>query len=211
MDEPDQNTYQLLERWHRGDQAALNEILRRDLPWIREQVHRRLGDVLRGKGETQDYVQDALLEVLRYGPRFTMSDRNQFRSLLCRIIENVLCGKHDWFDAHRRRMAREQPLPRDSLLCLDPPDRTSVERPSAAATANEREAWVRMALELLLPEDREAILRRQWQQQTFAEMAAELGVSEDAARMRFHRALPRLVRKIQQLRGGQVAAALSAE
>lgn len=211
MDSSDPQTYHLLQRWHRGDRVALDEILQRDLPWIRSQVGRRLGDALRAKGETQDFVQDAMMEVLRYGPRFLMSDRSQFRALMCRIIENVLRGKHDWFQAHRRQMAREKPLPDDSLLHLDPPDRSSVARPSQAAQAQEREAWVRMALELLAPEDREVILRRQWHEQSFGEMGADLGLSEDAARMRYHRALPRLYRKIQQLRGGRIAEALAGE
>jgi RNA polymerase sigma-70 factor (ECF subfamily) len=211
MDERDPETYHLLERWHRGDQVALNEILRRDLPWIRAQVQRRLGDALRSKGETRDFVQDAMLEVLRYGPRFLMSDRQQFRALMCRIIENVLRGQHRWFQARRRQMGREKALPDDSLLHLDPPDESSVLRPSQVAAAKERESWVRMALELLDPEDREVILRRQWHEQAFADIAAALGLAEDTARMRYRRALPRLYRVIQQLRGGRIADALRDE
>lgn len=209
MTEPDQQTHHLLERWHRGDRGALDEILQRNLPWIVSQVRRRLGEALRTKDETQDLVQEAMLEVLRYGPRFLMSDRQQFRALMCRIVENVLRGRHDWFHAQRRQMAREQPLPSDTLLCLDPPDATSIVRPSQAAQAREREAWVRMALELLDPADREVILLRLWRERSFAEMGAELGLAEDAARMRFRRALPRLHRKIRELRGGRIADALT--
>ena len=211
MDERDQQTFHLLERWHRGDRIALNEILRRDLPWIRAHVQRRLGDRLRQKGETTDFVQDAMLEVLRYGPRFLMSDRQQFRALMCRIIENVLRGGNRWFQTRRRQIARERPLPDDSVLCLDPPDRSSVVRPSRAAEAEERGAWVRMALELLDPDDREVILRRQWHEQSFAEIGADLGLAEDAARMRYRRALPRLYRAIRNLRGGRITELLTGD
>src|SRR5690606_28096148 len=101
-----------------------------------------------------------------------------------------------------------KPLPRDSLLCLDPPVRSGALRPSQVAAAQEREAWVRMALELLAPDARELILRRQWHEQSFREIGDELGLSEDAARMRYHRALPQLVHKIRLLRAGRVTEAL---
>ena len=207
MAEKDLQTFQLLERWHEGDGKALNEILQRDLPWIRERVHHRLGDKLRAKEETQDFVQDAMVEVLRYGPRFLMSNRQHFRALMARIIENVLRGRHDWFQAERRRMDREAPLPSDTMLVLDPAN-ASVTRPSQAVERNEHQAWVRMSLELLDPDDREIILMRQWREMSFGEIAEQLSISEDASRMRFNRALPRLVKKIKQLKGGELAAIL---
>ena len=74
--EPDEDlTGKLLERWHAGDGGALDELLVRDLPWIRRCVHRRLGQGLRQRAETEDFVQEAVLEVLRYGPRFVVGTR----------------------------------------------------------------------------------------------------------------------------------------
>ena len=61
------DTPDLLRRWHEGDEAALSRLLERELPWIRQLVHRRLGPLLRRSGETQDFVQEAMVEVLRYG------------------------------------------------------------------------------------------------------------------------------------------------
>lgn len=202
----DVRTFQLLENWHGGDEAALNEILRRDLPWIRRRVEERCGDALKERLDAEDLVQEAMLEVLRYGPRFLMSSRQQFRGLMVRIIENVIRGQHDFHRAARRELARQRPLP-TATLNLDP-GTPSVTRPSEAAARHEGEAWVRLALELLDRDDREVLLLRQWKEMSFAEIAQELGIQENAARMRFHRALPRLARKVEQLQSGEIDAAI---
>lgn len=192
-------TMDLLLRWHGGDRAALDSLIARDLPWIEEHVRRRLGPALRARGDTQDYMQDAMVEVLQYGPKFISTSQSKFRNIVARIIENVLRDKQDWFKAKRRAMSKERPLPADSVIDLDRP-RETVTRPSENAQRNERESYVRLALEFLQPDDRKVILLRQWEGMSFPEMAGELGVSTDTARMRFNRALPRLGQKIAELR-----------
>jgi RNA polymerase sigma-70 factor (ECF subfamily) len=201
-------TLQLLQRWHHGDESALNAILARDLDWIRARVAERCGEALKGRLETEDLVQEAMVEVLRYGPRFLMAGRDDFRGLMVRIIENVIRGQADHHNALRRQMARERPLPEGSVIALDGAAR-SVTRPSEAAQRSEREAMVRLALELLDREDREVLLLRQWKELSFAEIGAELGIGENGARMRFNRALPKLARKVDQLRSGSLGAALA--
>ncbi len=201
MDASD-DTRMLLTRWHAGDRAAIETLLARDLPWIRDLVHARLGPLLRARGETMDYVQDAMFEVLGYVPRFVTADRARFRALIARIIENHLRDAHDHHSAARRSPARERPVPSDSVLDLDRPQDT-VTRPGALAEQNEREAWVRLALELLEPEDRQVLLLRQWRELEFAEIGAQMGLSADGARMRFQRALPKLARKLESLQSGR--------
>lgn len=205
----EQNTIELLQRWHGGDRDALADLLARDLPWIRERVTRRLGTALKGKAESDDLVQDAMIEVLRYAPRFEISSRELFRGLLAQIVENVLRGRANWFNAQRRELARERPLPGDTVVNLDPP-RDRVGTPSVAAGGAEEEARLRLALELLEPEDREILVLRQWRDLSFAEIAKELGIAEDAARMRFNRTLPKLASKMSLLRDGNIESLLAA-
>ena len=193
-------TLDLLQRWHKGDRTALDALLARDLPWIEQHVRKRLGPLLKARGGTQDYVQDAMVEVLQYAPRFVSADTTRFRNIVARIIENMLRDKHDWYKAKRRALSKEIPVPSDSVLNLDRP-RESVTRPSENATRHERESWVRLALELLDPEDRKVILLRQWEKRSFRDIGEHFGITEDSARMRFNRALPRLARKIAELRG----------
>ncbi|MCA8965301.1 MAG: sigma-70 family RNA polymerase sigma factor [Planctomycetes bacterium] len=201
MSSPPDETVILLRQWHAGDRQALEHLVARELPWIRNYVHGRLGQLLRARGDTEDYVQEAMLRVLCYGPRFATGSRRAFRRLLGRIVENSLRDQADWHGAERRALAKERPVPSDSVLHLDRPQE-SVTRPSEALARKEQEAWVALALELLDPDDRQVIRLRQWEGLPFADVAARLGLPEDTARMRFRRALPRLARKLEQLQSG---------
>jgi RNA polymerase sigma factor (sigma-70 family) len=207
MDDPGERTFDLLQRWHSGDPDALNRILERNLPFIQGLVRKRLGAHLRARAETVDFMQDAMMEFLRYGPRFLLASEAHFRALMAKVVENVIRDRHDRFSAGRRDRRREQPLPERSVLGLDPMAR-SVTRPSQAAQRSEEEGWVRLALELLEPEDRQCIQLRVFEDLSFAEMGERLGVQEDAARMRYNRAMPRLARKVKQLRDGELEEAL---
>src|SRR5690606_38207743 len=80
----------LLDRWHAGDREALDRLVSTHLEWIRARLHERQGALLRERAETGDYVQQTLLEFLRYGPPFRLTDGDRFRGLLLTIAENVL-------------------------------------------------------------------------------------------------------------------------
>ena len=188
-------------RWHRGDRAAIDQLIARDLPWIRAQVQKRLGPALRARADTEDFMQDAMIEALNYSPRFVSQSQTRFRNIMVRIIENVLRDKNRWYQARRRAISKERPIPSDSVIDLDNPQK-SVTQPGDLAQKNESELWVRLALEFLRPEDRKIILMRQWENKSFADISAELEITTETARMRFHRALPRLGRKIMELRRG---------
>ena len=196
-------TLQLLRSWRGGDRAALDELVQRHLPWIRDYVRRRLGARIREKHESMDLVQDAVLDVLRYGPRFEVSDEDAFRGLLARIVENNIKDRRKWFERACRDQQRERSRFSDSVLALDPP-RASVTNPAKRVAENERVEWVRLALELLDPGDRELILWREFDELSFREIAERLGCNENAARMRFQRALPRLAVKVAALKAGRV-------
>lgn len=203
MEDPTQ-TYVLLRDWHGGERQALERLLERDLPWVRDYVVKRMGGLLKAKGDLDDYVQEAAIKALKYAPPFLMSDREQFRALLGRITENVLRDSIDKLQAEKRNAVREKRTPTDSMLHLDPPAGHSVTRPSQAAARNEEQLWIRLAIDLLDPEERNLILWREWEGMSFAEMGERLGVAEDAARMRFTRTLPKLARKVKELQQGEV-------
>lgn len=187
-----------LERWHQGDENAVRELVERDAPWVLDHVRRRLGAGLRKRVDSVDVVQEAMLEVLRYAPRFVAPDQARFRGLMVRIVENVLREQHRFFHARRRAMSREADGATAAALQLS----DSGASPSGAAVAREDQRWLRLGLELLGPEDRKIIVLRQWDEMPFDEVGRSLGVTEDAARMRFRRALARLARKVKSLRDG---------
>ncbi|MBU0755391.1 MAG: sigma-70 family RNA polymerase sigma factor [Planctomycetes bacterium] len=207
MDIKETHTSQSLFQWSQGDGKGLEALLERHLPWLQNHVRKNLGPILRRKGETQDYVQDAVLEFLLYAPSVMISDEAHFRALLVRIVKNSLCDKHDWYAAKRRWIARERPLPTDTVLLLDPP-KDGQTTPSRHAQHHEEEAWVRLGMDILEPEDRELLVLRQWEKQSFTEIGKRLGIKSDAARMRHNSAMGKLGEKIFMLRQGQLAAAL---
>lgn len=188
-----------LKQWHQGKEESLNTLLKRNITWIQARVRQRLSTKLRLKVESIDIVQDAAIQFLRYGPRFLISDKEAFRVFISRIVENVVRDKNDWFTARRRNMAMEKPLPSDTVLHLDPvreADRT----PSQSAQEHEQEAWIRLGMELLDPEDREILVLRQWDRLPFVEIGRRLNVTKEGAWMRHKRAVIRLSEKIGRLR-----------
>lgn len=196
-------TRQLLQHWHGGDPQALARLLDRNLGWIRKRVANRMGALLQAKGTPTDYVQDAMVEVLRYGPKFVMTDEAQFRALMAKIVENVLRGRSDWFTAERRAANRERGGASDTVLDIDP-HRKPVTRPSQAFERDEAAEIARLGISLLDESDREVIILRQWDDLPFGEIAKRLDTTEAAARMRFERALPKLAEKIALLRSGDI-------
>jgi RNA polymerase sigma factor (sigma-70 family) len=193
----------LLEQWHRGDERALTALLELHLSWLREHVERRLGPFLRRQADAADYLQDAVADFLRYAPRFQVRDATQLRALLARVVENTLRDRNDWFRARRRDLARNAALPTESVLALDPALRHST-TPSRVADRAETRDWVRLGLELLDAEDRKILLAREYDDRSFVDIGDELGMTANAVRMRWVRAVARLADVLKQLRAGRL-------
>lgn len=203
-DDPlDDATPRLLRRWHDGDEGALAELVAAHLPWLRARVERRLGPFLRARGDADDYLQDVVLDFLRDGPRFVVRDAAQMRALLARIAENTLRDRNDWFRAKRRKMGSNVTLSRDSVLPLDPAMQRNT-TPSQNASKDEERQWVRLALELMEGEDRAILVAREYEDRSFVDLGAELGMTPNAVRMRWTRAITRLAEVMKDLQAGRV-------
>lgn len=205
MTEECSQTLLSLKRWNDGDPQGLEALIERHLPWIHAHVRKRLGMKLRKKTESSDVVQDAMVQFLKYGPRIAVNSDASFRALLIRIVENALRDRNDWFRAKRRAASVERPIASDTVLYIDPP-KEQVKTPSVGVQKNEREAWIRLGLELLSPDDRRIIILRQWESLPFKEIAIQLDITAEAARMRHNRAVGRLSEQIGSMRRGDQAA-----
>jgi RNA polymerase sigma factor (sigma-70 family) len=148
-----------------------------------------------------------MVQFLKFGPHFTITKDTQFRALLLRIVENTLRYRHEWFMAKRRKIAKERPLPSETVLLLDPA-RDAAHTPSKSAERHEREAWIRLGMELLDPKDREILVLRQWDNRSFAKIGEGLDVEPETARMRHNRAVKRLAAKVGALRARKLAEVL---
>lgn len=193
----------LLARWHTGDETALAVLVELHLPWLQGHLEHRLGDFLRRQADPGDFVQDAVIDFLRYAPRFQVRDARQLRGLLARVVENTLRDKNDWFRAQRRDLGRNAPLPTESVLALDPALSLST-TPSRAAMRSEAREWVRLGLELMSAEDRKVLIAREYQDRSFLDIGKDLGLDANAARMRWVRAVARLADVLQRLRRGEL-------
>lgn len=186
---------------HGGDQTALKALIEEHLPWIEARVRKRLSAGVRLEGDTQDFVQEAIIDVLKDGPKFAIDSADDFRALLARIVENTLIDRQRYMHRDRRDRRRERELPSPSVVQLGK-DGKSVTSPVSHAARNEKQAWLRLALELLDPDDREAIRLRDWEGHSFAAASERFGISEEAMRKRYRRALPKLAQKLELLRRG---------
>jgi RNA polymerase sigma factor (sigma-70 family) len=199
MPDPD-DTMSLLQRWHHGERDAVVSLIERDRAWVEERVRRSRGPLLRQHGETMDDFQDLMLRVLNYAPRFLCENRRQFRSLLARMVANLVVDKARHLSGRRHEVALG--LESQSRLLLS--SGAGQPGPLEAAARSEDLAWMRLGLEFLDDEERQVVWERQFEERTFPEIAARLGLQENAARMRFQRALVRLTGIVLRLRSGDL-------
>lgn len=202
----DDTTFDLLGRWRTGDGDALQALLARDLEWIRAFISRHLGGRLRSFGDTDDFVQELALRVLRDGPRFVLGSRDQFRALLATIVLNVIRSQNRALNTLKRDAERVRSVGTDTVLYLDPPQRAVV-RPDEKAELAEQAEWLRLGFLLLSVEDQE-VIDLHWQGMTDGEVGEKLGVVANTARMRRERATTRLAKVVLKLKAGQVAQVL---
>jgi RNA polymerase sigma-70 factor (ECF subfamily) len=201
-------TTELLLRWNEGDAGALQSLLEKHMEWIRATVTRQLGPELRSKLETGDLVQEAMLDFLQYGPRIKPANGGQFRAVVSAIVINALRDRYAWFRAKRRDMARETSLSRDTAIDLAR-DVAGDPAPDEQAAQAELEVRIRLVLELMPPAFRQVVILRDWESRSFVDIAAELHLTADAARMRYKRGLARLRAGLEALRAGAVEQLLS--
>ena len=180
----DEPTIELVIRARSGDRGAVEALLQRCLPRLRRWAHGRLPAPARGCLDTEDLVQESALHVIgRLGvfePRHVGAMQAYLRqSVINRIRDEV------------RRIGRHPApleLPEDH-----PSDQTT---PLEAAIQAEAYDRYRRALNELGPKDLELIVARIEIQWSAAEIAQQLGMTVDAARMAVTRAIRRLMDKL---------------
>lgn len=183
-----------LDAWFKGDAKALDSLLKENLDWMRYYVRRELEPGLRPRLDSVDVVQEAVARLLQRGPRYAPRGREEFRALLVKVLRGALGDQRDREHALKRDPAREQRLPSQGLSRFAPRKGIGGAEDSLMEQ-QERHARIERALSKLDPQDAEIIRLRHLEELSFAEIAQSMRLdSADAARMRFHRAMPRLGR-----------------
>jgi RNA polymerase sigma-70 factor, ECF subfamily len=170
-----------------GDRAALEELFARHAPPLRRWASGRLARWARDLADTDDLVQEVLLQTFKRIGEFEARGAGSLHAYLRQAVLNRIR------DELRRRGRRPEHTDLDS----EGPG----EGRSPLEQAIDQEAYERyeQALGRLKPEDQEAIIARVEMGYTYEELAESLAKpSADAARKAARRALVRLVNEMDR-------------
>jgi RNA polymerase sigma factor (sigma-70 family) len=177
------STIDLLERFKRGDEEAVNLLVERSIPPLKRWARGRLPHWARGLAETQDLVQNAVLRAIPHLKTFEAKHPGALQAYLRQAVNNHI----------RDEIRKVKVRPPASELSDEQPDQgpSPLERAIGQESLERYEA----ALKTLREVDREAIIARVELQQSYDEIAIALGKpSADAARMAVVRALRNLLK-----------------
>ena len=184
------STFQLIERARAGDQEALERLFARHVKPLQRWARGRLPKWARDLADTDDLVQDTLLQTFK---RIGAFEPRRVGALQAYLRQAVLNRLRD----ELRRKGR-QPHATD----LDGLEADGSQSPLEEAIGREAVERYERALQRLRPEEREAIIARVEMDYSYEELAGALGKpTPDAARKAAQRALVRLAEEMK--RGGE--------
>ena len=170
-----------------ADIPSVEALVQHCLPSVERWAHGRVPRVARREFDTQDFVQEAALRLLKRGRRFEPRHAYAVTAYMRQTVLNLAR------DQARRHAHRSEPVElRDDFPC-------PAAGPLEFAISQERRAHYEEALRSLTPKDRRVLSA------SIAELKAEdiahvCGLpSADAARMAVTRAFKRLVHKLSRV------------
>jgi len=179
------STVQLLEKARAGEQTALNLIFERYLPPLKRWARGRLPIRARSLLDTDDLVQETVLNVLRHVPEFEYRHESALHCYLRRALKNRI----------RDELRRTQARPSETTAGAE--NLRGNETPLTLLIGREMTDEYERALKRLRPKEREFLLARIEVGMSYLEIAAAFGKSSpDAARMAVVRALTRLAEEM---------------
>lgn len=182
---PLESTQQLLDLVRQGDRDALERLYARCVPPLRRWARGRLPAAARGALDTQDLVQDTVVNSLRRLEQFESRHEGALQAYLRQAVLNRIR------DEARRFTRRPAPTELSDSLQSD------AASPLDIAIGREGVARYEAALQRLRPSDREAIIGRLELQHDYQELALILGKpNANAARVAVTRALARLMEQL---------------
>jgi RNA polymerase sigma factor (sigma-70 family) len=185
---------ELLEKHRGGCEEAFADLVRRHIGWIYGVARRGLRD----SHLAEDVTQAVFVLLHRKAPRFTAD-----RAMVSWLHKATRYATQTAAKSERRRQRRE----------------TEAAMRTPQTTESPQSEWTQLAPELdemigrLSRADREAILLRYYRDLSYAEIAVEIGTTEEAARKRVDRAIEKLRQRATEkglnITAGSLAAGLA--
>lgn len=180
------------------DLATLASWYEEHRPRLLAMVQRRINPVLGPRLDAEDILSEAYLTAHARCSRGEQWPNISPYSWLCRIVRDRLLDAYRSAFCHCRDARRELPWPERSSMQLAL-GLIGTGEPDAEALAADLRERVAATLRRLGPRDQEILWMRHYDQLTFREAAEVLGITENAATVRYVRALQRLRDLWQQL------------
>jgi RNA polymerase sigma-70 factor, ECF subfamily len=185
MAEDPESTFHLIDRARAGDQAALDRLFDRHLTPLRRWARGRLPRWARDLADTDDLVQETLLQTFKRIEEFEPRRVGSLQAYLRQAVLNRIR------DELRRKGRRPESTELDGL------EEDRAASPLEQAIGREAIERYERGLARLRPEEREAVIGRVEMGYGYDELAEALGKrSADAARKAAERALVRLAEEM---------------
>lgn len=185
---------ELVARARDGDEEAARILFDRHAPALRARVRRMLPRLVKGKLGESDVLQEAYLTAYLKLADFEDRGEGSFARWVARILDNKL--RHE---ARRFLRAEKRSAKREVRLTESPGGPKAEHRargPATEASVQDDRARVRGQLEDLSESDRQILTLVHEASLGFKEIGERLGITSDAARMRYGRALARMAERM---------------
>lgn len=198
LDDPPSSTDEEIGRWieaaRAGDQGAWARLDRRYRSLLAFTAQAGMPDHLRGRFDVEDILQSALLAAFRALGEYQYRGEPAFRAWLKEITRHELADRIRSNDAGKRSAHRELDGADPDLF---PGPGAEGETPSQIFSRTQRRRDVLEAMSRLGQDHQEVLWKRDFEGQTWEQIARQAGCSESGARRRYRAALEALVRLLR--------------
>ncbi len=180
-----------------GSSDALGKLLGPMRPGLKHDASQKMSPILQRREDASDVVNTTCYKAVRDFDDFSGDQPAQFRAWVRTILNNTLAqlGRH--YSTEKRNAKIEEPMG-SAIEELDRSDRQP--SPSSLLSRKEWKAEVRRAI-LRLSENHQRVLRLRYELQLdFDDVAGQLGISVDAAKHLWGRAVKELAGELRRFR-----------
>jgi RNA polymerase sigma-70 factor (ECF subfamily) len=196
---PDESSAPLSLPLSLGDRAALGQLFEEHGPKLQAMLQRRLDPKLRVRMEAEDILNNAYILAQHKWKAFQAQRTMAPYPWLYRLVLDCLIEEWRRQTRKGRDVRRELPFPEESSAQLVMGLVGAGTSPSAGVARADLRDQMGQTLAMLKPADRDLLWMRHFDQLAFADMAMVLEITENAATVRYVRALKRLKELWRQL------------